>query len=423
MPRDPKNGKPGLAHAFNCNVCSRQLSISDNLFEKRIAGKRVTVRCKHCGTPMTEDGTGTSGTLASEQSEVTLPVEQPSPGLETGAEVAEKRPAVLKPPPKPPRSVSGTSKAVAPSVEVARIPSVIATPAVNISRTARDEYQEVSVSMLLPSEAPPAVTIRRTARDEYQEVSVSMLLPSEAPSPASIPSPELDVAATLPDPSPFVSPSSTQPMHGERELTPPATTLALDSELRSGHSALLAIAPKKSPWRMPTLRELTLLGGAGSLLVVALVFSLGTFQKRAVTPLPGFVAPARPVAAAPALPTAPGVVEAATTDPSSTPASGSAKSATGDETIPDYVSKPEVLNLTGIAMRHAQGCHPRGHAVGTSQVFITFAPNGSVSDARVEGEPLASAPVGVCILDHARSIRIAKFEGAPFTVVQTITLR
>jgi hypothetical protein len=61
--------------------------------------------------------------------------------------------------------------------------------------------------------------------------------------------------------------------------------------------------------------------------------------------------------------------------------------------------------------------------VGTAQVYVTFAPNGRVVAARLEGEPLASAPVARCLLDQARSISLPKFEGEPFTIRQTITLR
>ncbi len=180
---------------------------------------------------------------------------------------------------------------------------------------------------------------------------------------------------------------------------------------------------------MPRLSGLTLVGGAGSLLALALAFSLGMFEK-AVKPLSASRVTRSPIATSS---TAPVVAEAAVTPPSRDPspaafpsarlATGPAGSTTIDETIPDYVSKPAVSYLTGVAIRRAQRCHPRGHAVGTAQLFITFAPNGYVSEARLEGEPLQSAPVASCILDQARSIRMPKFEGAPFTYVRTITMR
>ncbi|HMA96116.1 MAG TPA: hypothetical protein VKP30_25695 [Polyangiaceae bacterium] len=91
--------------------------------------------------------------------------------------------------------------------------------------------------------------------------------------------------------------------------------------------------------------------------------------------------------------------------------------------IPSYVFKPALIHLTGIAIRRAEHCDPRGHAVGTARVLITFAPNGTVSHVKLEGEPIAGAPVSRCILHHARSIRIAKFNGNAFTYATQITMR
>jgi hypothetical protein len=64
----------------------------------------------------------------------------------------------------------------------------------------------------------------------------------------------------------------------------------------------------------------------------------------------------------------------------------------------------------------------RGRAGGTAELFITFSPSGKVSEARLVGEPIASAPVGRCILDYARAIFLPPFDGPPFTVSRTITL-
>ncbi|HMA96652.1 MAG TPA: hypothetical protein VKP30_28395 [Polyangiaceae bacterium] len=92
-------------------------------------------------------------------------------------------------------------------------------------------------------------------------------------------------------------------------------------------------------------------------------------------------------------------------------------------TIPDYVNKPTLLFVSDVAVRRSQRCHPQGHAVGTAQLFVTFSPNGRVSAARLEGEPLASAPVAKCILSHARAIQMPKFKGQAFTHVISVTLR
>jgi hypothetical protein len=71
----------------------------------------------------------------------------------------------------------------------------------------------------------------------------------------------------------------------------------------------------------------------------------------------------------------------------------------------------------------AERCDLWGRATGTAQLFITFAPSGFVMEARLSGEPIASAPVARCILHHARSISLPPFEGPAFTVSRKISLR
>jgi hypothetical protein len=75
------------------------------------------------------------------------------------------------------------------------------------------------------------------------------------------------------------------------------------------------------------------------------------------------------------------------------------------------------------ALRNAGECHKEGRAVGTAELFITFEPSGKVSEARLVGEPVASAPVARCVLDYARTIMLPPFEGPAFTVSRTLTLR
>ena len=71
----------------------------------------------------------------------------------------------------------------------------------------------------------------------------------------------------------------------------------------------------------------------------------------------------------------------------------------------------------------AERCHQGGRATGTAQVILTFQPDGKVSEVRIEGEPIASAPVASCIIAHAQSIILPRFEGEPFTYRHSITLR
>jgi hypothetical protein len=54
---------------------------------------------------------------------------------------------------------------------------------------------------------------------------------------------------------------------------------------------------------------------------------------------------------------------------------------------------------------------------------MTFAPDGHVTSARLEGEPIASAPVGKCVLQQARAVRVPPYQGEPFTYRSKVTLR
>jgi hypothetical protein len=74
------------------------------------------------------------------------------------------------------------------------------------------------------------------------------------------------------------------------------------------------------------------------------------------------------------------------------------------------------------AVQKAEQCDLWGRATGTAQLFVTFAPSGSVSEAHLVGEPLASAAVARCILHHVRASTLPPFAGPPITVSRKITL-
>src|SRR5512138_1349047 len=74
------NSKRGMSHTFRCHTCSLQLSVSDKVFEDRIAGKRVTISCKNCNTPMIEVGSGQTANTTKVQGEAAPPL-APAPPL------------------------------------------------------------------------------------------------------------------------------------------------------------------------------------------------------------------------------------------------------------------------------------------------------------------------------------------------------
>lgn len=288
---------------------------------------------------------------------------------------------------------------------------------------------------------PPACS------EETPAVTNASPLPSSNPIRPSLDEPP----AVLLDESPAVSlnePPAVASEQPERELTPagvqlPPQPIALVAGEPTRQNDATRLVANRSSLRL-------LLGGSAILAMLALGLGLRLFTKQpALVPHGGALGSASTLSTAPA-PRAPEATPATTAQPATpanaaavataangattqslpTPPSPSSSSPqpqalsdTRADSIPDYVSKPALLHLGSIAIRRAEHCHPHGHAVGSARVFVTFAPTGRVSDARIEGEPVASAPVASCILGHAHAIRLAKFDGAPFTHELPITMR
>jgi hypothetical protein len=67
-------------------------------------------------------------------------------------------------------------------------------------------------------------------------------------------------------------------------------------------------------------------------------------------------------------------------------------------------------------------CRGLGAARGAGHVTVTFAPDGSVSNAVVDQPPYAGTPMAGCISNAYRMIRVPAFTGAPVTVGKTFTV-
>ncbi|MBN1610155.1 MAG: hypothetical protein JW940_26245 [Polyangiaceae bacterium] len=91
--------------------------------------------------------------------------------------------------------------------------------------------------------------------------------------------------------------------------------------------------------------------------------------------------------------------------------------------MPQGLDRAIVLQRVRSVLATAERCHQGGRATGTATVVLTFDGKGHVSEAHIEGEPIASAPVAGCILTYARAIIIPRFSGSPFTLREPITLR
>jgi hypothetical protein len=132
--------------------------------------------------------------------------------------------------------------------------------------------------------------------------------------------------------------------------------------------------------------------------------------------LPGAAVPTSAEAIAEPAPTSAPVPSAAIPEPTGD------ERAVGDD-VPETVNRGRMEYLVNMAARRAEQCHLSGRAVGTATAFVTFASDGIVVDARLEGEPIASAPVATCILNKFRSVIIKPYEGPPFTHSVKIRLK
>ena len=71
---------------------------------------------------------------------------------------------------------------------------------------------------------------------------------------------------------------------------------------------------------------------------------------------------------------------------------------------------------------NAQSCKKPDGPTGSGHVKITFAPNGSVSSAVVDGGPFPGTPVGGCVAGKFRGAHIPAFSGGPVSVGKSFTI-
>ncbi len=277
---------------------------------------------------------------------------------------------------------------------------------------------------------------RPTQAASEQAAAAALAAPERAPSLAPLPPLPPPASAKVALAVPSVVATLVMP------VAPPPAGLA-EPSADAEHTNAAVVMPEAIPMH-ESLPALPLRRGpsVGSVVGIAAVFAAlaaGTFfilgkapsakESAAVAQAP------KPAQAAP--PAAAPLVASATPTPAAAPApepqppvaaqpgasAAPAAPAASSFAIPSYVSEKVVLGRTEIQLRKAEACHPGGRAVGKAQVFLTFKPDGHVSEARIEGEPIASAPVAACILEHMRSTYVPKFDGAPFTIRQSIRLR
>jgi hypothetical protein len=283
-----------------------------------------------------------------------------------------------------------------------------------------------------PSEPPVPLAARLTEPEPLPVASHAVPLQPERPAAwtAEPVAPAISPVAVAAPASAF---AKTMAYGSDIDLTPRAFALPDAPASTEPVVQLIAEVPisRARPWRrrgVIAAVAITAIAGAALAVTRTGMLSGEASSKAAATRVE--VKPAAPAAAVPqpkaAIEPAPAALAEPTpaaVAPSPAASPGPPPSTIAQRVLPAYVSEPGVLFLTRVAVQRAERtCHRRGRAVGKAQVFVTFTPNGRATDARVEGEPIASAPVARCIKDQLFSVIIPKFDGAAFTVSEPITL-
>jgi hypothetical protein len=412
-----------VSYAVACTACSKQVAISSDVFTRCISGKKVSIRCRYCQQAMTVDGTNPE-----ELAKMVVP------GRTSPMEPAAPASARAVPPPPPPSAAQQLK--VPPPLDRARAstsPHAVTRPPAARPATApttraprpAPNLQKTLLGMPAQLPPPPLAAPPRSSEPAPMVPDVtSEDLPTLAPPPHS----EVGETPAAPEPAPplalgrgALDDLTPGALVRPSEYGPPVSTAAVVRETRS------------TPAR--ARRGLALAATAFVVVSgVALLFALKVGRAPAANAVQSQAAApqaASPRAASPAastLPSRPGPPEQTSTAIAPTPTQPAPSAQptaiiVDEHGVPPYVKSPVAVHRTMLALRGAQRCHPGGHAVGTVDAFITFAANGHVIDARLEGEPLASAPVATCILQYARSVILPKFEGEPFTLRQSFTMR
>lgn len=410
---------------ITCHTCGFQLSVSESLLTNHTAGHKVSIRCKQCNATISWDAAAPAGTAA-DTTRAPAPVPRPASNVPS---VARRRP------PPPPRRAKTSTSAGTPS-----------TPESSLAATSSGA-NDANVSAVVADAADEALSA-----SELRAGLASEPPPDDGTSGFGVPSGSGLVRKPFPSSATgFDSGAVFARDVAEREVTPPsvvldaATAVVPEASVAADSSPEAAPAADAAPSARPKRGRVraaviacAVFGAAGAAAAVGLrppsaVATRATEASQAEhrpaaspsdveSPAPSEAGTA-PAEAGTAPAEAPSPVPSQAGAPASDPPAGQAPVGSTQNEFPPYVSAPVVQTFLDIARRRAERCHPEGHAVGTATMFVTFTPDGKVSEARLEGEPVASAPVARCILDHARAIRIPKFDGAPFTARQVVRMR
>ncbi len=218
-----------------------------------------------------------------------------------------------------------------------------------------------------------AVVLTRSPAPEASQTAPSAAVPTAEPSAAAL---------AHNDPAPTAAPT--------QDNTPPPP--GLNPVAPSGKAGGKPAAGGKAP-----------AGGGGA---------------AAAAPAAGGGAAEAPVAAAPA-PAKPADFGSALAAAAGKPASDAPKAGGGGGSTAPFDRGAAAGALGNV---NIQSCKQPGGPTGSGHVKVTFAPDGNVSAAVIDGGPYPGTPVGGCIAGKYRGAHIPAFSGAPVSVGKSFTL-
>lgn len=412
-----------MPYAVTCPTCRARFSVADDLYQRRFAGRIVTVRCKRC------------------ESTIRLDASESPPPLESHAAAPPPRPKRPPPPPRPPHP-RGQDEVAGPSPDADVDADADLVDLTEFARSEPPSALELGgpppplfFDPPLEPEPPPANTRADAPRR-----------PTPEPEPRSQ-SPE----STVPD---------TVPLGPGRESAPPArrrrtsAVLFATGTLAVGLIAVLSV----HGWRVS---EMAVTGSAET--VAANAPAEVPREPPTSAPEPSLApgdseAQREPASATPARAPRPAVHTARTATPAAerarpiqdavppvrvakapsaeraapTPIAHSTSEATAEAAASNETSAPQATepfnrdaaaSALAAAAEGASACRQEGDPSGTATVTVTFAPSGRVTTATISGPPFAGTKTGGCIAASLRRARVPPFAGDTVTVGKTVVIR
>lgn len=425
-----------MAHPLLCPSCNFTTRVSDELFARRVNGRRVKIACRGCRTPLLVDATGP-------HPRITLKPPASSAARRTGASIvlppaplARARALREEELPTLRRNEVPTDEAFLPSVTTSEAPSTSwlqTIPPLGTldagSFTApaqRRTPRFVLLGLLLVGCAAGGLWASWNSRgvgslvDRAEESAGRPEgVEAEAASPAGAARSPRETGASAPSVVGLQGPAAAAPIADEgsgrivvgggataappRGASGPSGAIEPSPALAAGDAATGAVAGHRPSMESNVSpgsgSSIALVGSSGALAVAA--DAVGDTDGDAVAKADSPRAPADVAASGEGIETT--------------------------ESSPEMELRPFDKNAAAASLQVAEGqagaCRGAGDPSGTARVVVTFAPSGRATTATVSGAPFAGTATGGCIASRFRSARVPPFAGSYVTVTKTVVVR